>query len=52
MTAIQLNAMNQQIWQGIGGIADSEPLMKRLFKFVSTVEADLQDCLTHLFDGY
>lgn len=30
MTAVQLNAMNTELWQSIGAIADSEPLMKRL----------------------
>jgi hypothetical protein len=30
MTAVQLNAMNTELWQGIEAIADSEPLMKRL----------------------
>ena len=30
MTALQLNAIYTQIWQNIGQIADSEPLMKRL----------------------
>ena len=34
MTAVQLNAMNTELWQGIGAIADSEPLMKRLTKYV------------------
>ena len=29
MTAAQLNAMNTELWQSIGTIADSEPLMKR-----------------------
>ncbi len=33
MTAIQLNAMNVELWQSIGAIADSEPLMKRLTKY-------------------
>lgn len=28
MTAAQLNAMNTQLWQGIGAIADSESLMR------------------------
>ena len=35
MTATQLNAMNTQLWQNIGAIADSEPLMKRLSKYVA-----------------
>ena len=33
MTAAQLNAMNTELWQSIGAIADSEPLMKRLTKY-------------------
>ena len=35
MTAVQLNAMNTQLLQGIGAIADDESLMKRLTKFVA-----------------
>ena len=35
MTAIQLNAMNVQLWQNIGTIADNESLMKKLCKYVS-----------------
>ena len=34
MTAIQLNSMNTELWQGIGAIADSEQLMKRLTRYV------------------
>ena len=34
MTAVQLNAMNTELWQGIGAIADSELLMKRLNRYV------------------
>lgn len=34
MTAVQLNAMNTELWQGIGAIADNEPLMKRLTRYV------------------
>lgn len=34
MTDTQLNAMNTELWLGIGAIADSEPLMKRLAKYV------------------
>ncbi len=29
MTAVQLNTMNTELWQSIGAIADSEPLMRR-----------------------
>ena len=35
MNAIQLNAQNVKLWQDIGTIADSEPLMKRLAKYVA-----------------
>lgn len=34
MTAVQLNEMNTELWKGIGVIADSEPLMRRLTKYV------------------
>ena len=33
MTAAQLNAMNTELWQSIGAIADSEPLMRRLTRY-------------------
>lgn len=33
MTAVQLNTMNTELWQSIGAIADSEPLMKRLTRY-------------------
>lgn len=34
MTAVQVNAQNIKLLQGIGAIADSEPLMNRLAKYV------------------
>ena len=34
MTAVQLNTMNTELWQGIGAIADSESLMRRLTRYV------------------
>lgn len=33
MTEVQLNTMNTELWQSIGAIADSEPLMKRLTRY-------------------
>lgn len=33
MTAVQLNAMNTELWQSIGSIADNEALMMRLTKY-------------------
>ena len=33
MTAVQLNAMNVELWQSIGAIADDETLMRRLTRY-------------------
>ena len=33
MTAVQLNAMNTELWQSIASIADNEALMRRLTKY-------------------
>lgn len=33
MTAVQLNAMNTELWRSIAAIADSEPLMRRLARY-------------------
>ena len=33
MTAVQLNAMNTELWQSIGAIADNESLMRRLTRY-------------------
>ena len=43
MTAIQLNAMNTELWQSIGAIADSEPLMKRLTRFAKKLVKEKND---------
>lgn len=43
MTAIQLNAMNTELWQNIGAIADSESLMKRLTKYVRKLVKEKND---------
>ena len=43
MTAIQLNAMNTELWQSIGAIADSESLMKRLTKYVRKLVKEKND---------
>ena len=34
MTAVQLNTMNTELWQGIGSLADSESMMARLTRYV------------------
>lgn len=43
MTAVQLNAMNTELWQSIGLIADSESLMKRLTKYVKKLVKEKED---------
>ncbi len=43
MTAVQLKAMNTQLLQGIGVIADDESLMRRLTKFVAKLVKEKKD---------
>ena len=43
MTAIQLNAMNTELWQSIGAIADSESLMKRLTRYAKKLVKEKKD---------
>ena len=43
MTAIQLNAMNTELWQSIGAIADSESLMKRLTRYAKKLVKEKND---------
>ena len=43
MTAAQLNAMNTELWQSIGAIADDEPLMKRLTKYAKKLVKEKND---------
>jgi hypothetical protein len=43
MTALQLNTMNTELWQSIGTIADSEPLMRRLTRFAKKLVREKND---------
>ena len=43
MTALQHQAMNTQLWQTIGAIADSEPLMRRLARYVAKLVKEKND---------
>jgi len=43
MTAIQLNAMNTELWQSIGAIADTESLMKRLTRYAKRLVKEKED---------
>lgn len=43
MTAAQQNAMNTELWQDIGYIADDETLMHRLSKYVKRLTKEKSD---------
>ena len=43
MTAVQLNTMNTELWQSIGAIADSEPLMRRLTRYAKKLAKEKRD---------
>ncbi|MBQ9170705.1 MAG: hypothetical protein IJ148_07815 [Bacteroidaceae bacterium] len=43
MTAVQLNAMNTELWQSIGAIADCESLMKRLTRYAKKLVKEKED---------
>ena len=43
MTAMQINAMNTELWQNINAIADNEPLMKRLAKYAAKLVKEKED---------
>lgn len=43
MTAVQLNAMNTELWQSIGAIADRESLMKRLTRYAKKLVKEKND---------
>lgn len=43
MTTAQLTAMNTELWQSIGAIADSEPLMKRLTNYAKKLAKEKND---------
>ena len=43
MTAVQYEAMNVQLWQNIGAIADNKSLMKRLAKYVAKLVKEKDD---------
>ncbi len=43
MTAAQYDAMNVQLWQNIGAIAEDKSLMKRLAKYVAKLRKEKED---------
>ena len=43
MTSVQYEAMNVQLWQNIGAIADDQSLMKKLAKYVAKLVKEKND---------
>ena len=43
MTAVQINTMNTELWQSIGAIADSEPLMRRLTRYAKKLVKEREE---------
>lgn len=43
MTAAQLKAMNTELWQSIGSIADDENLMRRLTRYAKKLSKEKND---------
>lgn len=43
MTAVQLNAMNAQIWRDMGIIAEDETMMKRVAKYIRKVAKEMTE---------
>ena len=43
MTAVQLNAMNTELWRSIAAIADNEPLMRRLARYAKKLVKEKED---------
>ena len=43
MTAVQQNAMNTELWQSIGAIADNDALMRRLTRYAKRLAKEKED---------
>ena len=43
MTAVQINAMNAEVWRNIGAIADNEALMCRLARYTRKLVKEQKD---------
>lgn len=43
MTTMQINAMNAQIWRNMSVIAEREPLMKRLSRYLNRLVKERED---------
>ena len=43
ITAVQQNAMNTELWQSIGAIADNDTLMRRLTRYEKRLAKEKED---------
>lgn len=43
MTSVQQNAMNTELWQSIGAIADNDVLMRRLTRYAKRLAKEKED---------
>lgn len=43
MTSVQQNAMNTELWQSIGAIADNDTLMRRLTRYAKRLAKEKED---------
>ena len=43
MNAVQQNAMNTELWQSIGAIADNDALMRRLTRYAKRLAKEKED---------
>ena len=43
ITAVQQNAMNTELWQSIGAIADNDILMRRLTRYAKRLAKEKED---------
>ena len=43
ITAVQQNAMNTELWQSIGAIADNDALMRRLTRYAKRLVKEKED---------
>ena len=48
MTAVQLNAMNAQIWRDMGIIAEDEGMMRRVAKYIRKVAKEMTEDKTSM----
>ena len=43
MTAVQLNALNAQIWRDMGVLAENEGMMKRVARYLHKLKKEMEE---------